>query len=57
MDGDKAVLYDKDKSFQQNLLLIHDRVIAAITFMGLMSWTVEEKDYSRDEFWLYIGPT
>lgn len=57
MHGYKAILYDKDKSFKQNLLPIQDKVTTAITFTRFKSWTVEEKDFSGDEFWLCIGPT
>lgn len=37
MHGCKAVLYDKNKSFKQNLLPIQDRVTATITSMGVKS--------------------
>lgn len=57
MHGYKAILYDKDKSFKQNLLPIQDKFTTAITFTRFKSWTVEEKDFSGDEFWLCIGPT
>lgn len=37
MHGYKAILYDKDKSFKQNLLSIQDGVTAAITFTKFKS--------------------
>lgn len=57
MHSYKAMLHDKDKSFNQNLLPIQDKVTTAIIFTGFGSWTLEEKDFSEDEFWVHFGPT
>lgn len=50
MHGYKAILYDKDKSFKQNLLLIQDRVTAAITFTDLRVELWEKKTSEGKDF-------